>query len=155
MALTATLVNVTPDELVYLIVNAATLGTTATITASGAATPDLATDCVNATWGRAACTKLRKVCRAGLDGLGAQAAAGWTQAEARDLLAGNGATQAGSALMPRAEIDIQPTSGVAGGALVEADVNVSAGVPIITLTAVAVAGEAIMRVRLRSTPGVK
>jgi hypothetical protein len=156
MALTATLVNVTANELVYLIVNAATLGTTATIPATGGATPDLATDCVTNTWGRAACSKLRKVCRAGLDGLGAQAAGGWIQAEARDLLLGNGATQAGSPLMPRAEIDLQPLSGVAGGALAEADVDVDAGgIPEINLTAVAVAGECIMRIRLRSTPGVK
>lgn len=154
MALTAALVNVTPNELVYLITNAATLGTSATITASGAATPDLATDCVTNTWGRAACTRLRQVCRAGLDGLGDQAAAGWTQAEASDLLMGNGATTAGSPLMPRAELDLQPVSGVAGGALVEATANQSAGVPTIDLTAVAVAGTCILRVRLRSSPGV-
>lgn len=155
MALTATLVNVTANELVYLINNAATLGTTLTITASGAATPDLATDCVTNTWGRAACSALRQVCRAGLDGLGAQAAAGWTQAEARDLLSGNGATQAGSPLMPRAEIDLQPVSGVAGGALIEAEPNVSAGVPTIVITAATNAGDCLMRIRLRSSPGVK
>lgn len=155
MALSATLVNVTPNELVYLIANVATLGTTATITASGAATPDLATDCVTSTWGRAACSRLRKVCRAGIDGLGAQAAAGFTQAEAKDLLAGNGATTYGSPLGPRAEIMITPTVGVAGGALVEANVDVSAGVPIITLTSVATAGEALLYVKLRSSPGVK
>lgn len=155
MALTATLVNVTPNELVYLIANAATLGTSLTITASGAATPDLATDCVNNTWGQAACSRLRQVCRAGLDGLGAQPAAGWTQAEAQDLLQGNGATQAGSPLMPRAELDIVPLTGVAGGALIEATANVSGGVPTIDITAVAVAGTALLRVRLRSTPGVK
>lgn len=155
MALTATLVNVTANELVYLVANATTLGTTLTITASGAATPDLATDCVTATWGRAACSALRQVCRAGIDGLGAQAAAGFSQAEARDLLAGNGATQYGSPLGPRAEIDLQPTVGVAGGALIEADVDQSAGVPIITITAVAVAGQCLMRVRLRSSPGIK
>lgn len=156
MALTATLVNVTANELVYLVVNAATLGTSATIPSAGGATPDLATDCVTNTWGRAACEKLRKVCRAGLDGLGAQVAGGWTQAEARDLLLGNGVTQAGSPLMPRAEIDLQPLSGAAGGALVEADVDVDgSGYPEINLTAAGVAGECIMRVRLRSTPGVK
>lgn len=154
MALTAALVNVTPNELVYLVTNAATLGTSATITASGAATPDLATDCVTNTWGRAACSRLRQVCRAGLDGLGAQAAAGWTQAEAQDLLQGNGATQAGSPLMPRAELDLVPLTGVAGGALVEATANVSGGVPTIDLTAVATAGTCILRVRLRSSPGV-
>lgn len=155
MALTATLVNVTPNELVYLITNAATLGTSLTITADGSATPDLATDCVNNTWGRAAAARLRQVCRAGLDGLGAQPAGGWTQAEARDLLTGNGATQAGGPLMPRAEIDLLPVAGAAGGSLCEADIDVDAnGVPEINITAAAVAGSAIMRVRLRSSPGV-
>lgn len=156
MALTATLVNVTPNEVVYLIDNAATAGTSLTIPAAGGATPDLATDCVANTWGRAACARLRKVCRAGLDGLGAQAAGGWSQAEARDLLLGNGATQAGSALMPRAEISILPLSGVAGGPLAEADVDVDgSGRPEINITAAAVVGQAIMIVRLRSSPGVK
>lgn len=155
MALTATLVNVTANELVYRITNAATLGTTLNITASGAATPDLATDCVTNTWGRVACSKLRQVCRAGLDGLGDQAAGGWTQAEARDLLQGDGATTAGSPLMPRAELDLQGDSGAAGGPLAEVLVNVSAGVPILTITAAAVAGDSILRVRLRSSPGVK
>lgn len=156
MALTATLVNVTPNELVYLINNEATLGTSLTIPSAGGATPDLATDCVSSTWGRAACTRLRQVCRAGLDGLGAQAAGGWNQAEARDLLLGNGATQAGSPLMPRAELDLQPASGVAGGPLCEADANVDgSGYPTIAITAAGVAGTCILRVRLRSTPGVK
>lgn len=154
MALTAALVNVTPNEIVYLITNAVTLGTSLTITASGAATPDLATDCIVSTYGRAACTRLRQVCRAGLDGLGATAAAGWNQAKAQDLLAGNGTSQGGSPLMPRAEIDLQPVSGVAGGPLIEATANVSSGVPTIDITAVAVAGTCIMRVRLRSSPGV-
>jgi hypothetical protein len=156
MAMTATLVNVTPNELVYLITNAATLGTSLTIPAAGGVTPDLATDCVTNTWGRAASSKLRQVCRAGLDGLGAQAAGGWNQAEARDLLSGDGATQAGSPLMPRAELDLQPVNGVAGGPLCEAEPNVDgAGIPTIVITGAAVAGDCLLRVRLRSTPGVK
>lgn len=156
MALTATLVNVTANEIVYLINNAATLGTSLTIPATGGATPDLATDCVDDTWGRAACSKLRQVCRAGLDGLGAQAAGGWNQAETRDLLLGNGATQAGSPLMPRAEVDLQPVNGAAGGPLAEVDVDVDGdGIPEINITAAAVAGDCILRIRLRSTPGVK
>lgn len=154
MALTAALVNVTPNELVYLITNAATLGTSLSITSSGAATPDLATDCVTNTWGRAACSRLRQVCRAGLDGLGSQAAAGFTQAEARDLLLGNGATTFGGPLAPRAEVDLVPVTGVAGGPLCEVDANVSGGVPTLDITAAAVAGTCLMRVRLRSSPGV-
>lgn len=153
-AMTAALVNVTPNELVYLITNAATLGTTLTITASGAATPDLATDCVNNTWGRAASSRLRQICRAGIDGLGAQPAAGFTQAEAQDMLMGNGLTQYGSPLAPRAELDLQPVSGVAGGPLCEATIDQSAGVPIISIVGAAVAGTCILRVRLRSSPGV-
>jgi hypothetical protein len=155
MALTATLVNVTPNEIVYLLTNAATLGTSLTIPASGGATPDLATDCVSSTWGRAACTRLRQICRAGLDGLGAQAAGGFTQAEARDLLLGNGATTYGSPLAPRAEIDLMPVSGVAGGPLCEVDANVTGGgVPQLDITAAGVAGNCLLRVRLRSSPGV-
>lgn len=156
MALTATLVNVTANEIVYLLTNAATLGTSLTIPAAGGATPDLATDCVDDTWGRAACSRLRQVCRAGLDGLGAQSAGGWNQAETRDLLLGNGATQAGGPLMPRAEIDLQPVNGAAGGPLCEADVDVDgSGNPEINITAAGVAGDCIMRIRLRSTPGVR
>lgn len=161
MALTAALVSVTPNKLTYLITNATTLGTSATITASGAATPDLATDCVNAaagavTGGRAACARLRKVCRAGLDGLGAQAAGGFTAAEAADLLFGNSATPAGSALMPRALVKLVPLTGVAGGPLVEATANVDgSGRPQIDLTAVAVAGTCLLIVELQSSPGVK
>lgn len=156
MALTAILVNVTANELVYKITNAATLGTTLTIPAAGGATPDLATDCVASTWGRAASAQLRAVCRAGLDGLGNQAAGGWTQAEARDLLVGDGTTQAGGPLMPRAELDLQPATGVAGGALCEADANVDgSGRPTIVITAVAVAGDCYLRVRLRASSSVK
>jgi hypothetical protein len=156
MALTAILVNVTANELVYKITNAATLGTTLTIPAAGGATPDLATDCVDDTWGRAACAALRAVCRAGLDGLGAQAAGGWTQAKARDLLMGDGTTQAGGPLMPRAEIDLQPATGAAGGPLCEVDVDVDgSGRPEINITAAAVAGDCYMRVRLRASSSVK
>lgn len=156
MAATATLVNVTANRLVYLITNAVTLATSLTITASGAATPDLATDCATNTWGRAACARLRKVCRAGLDGLGAQAAGGWTQAEARDLLTGNGATQAGSALMPRAICRLVPVTGVAGGPLAEVDANVDgSGRPQLDLTFVAVAGTALLFVELQASPCTK
>lgn len=155
MALTATLVNVTPNELVYLISNEGDEpGTSLVIPAAGGATPDLVTDCVTATWGRAASARLRQVCRAGLDGLGTVAAGAWTQALARDLLSDNGATQAGSALMPRAELALLPLA--TGPLLAEATANVDgSGRPEIDITAAAVSGTAILRVRLRSTPGVK
>ena len=156
MALTAALVSVTPNRFAYVVTNAATLGTSLSIPAAGGATPDLATDCVVNTWGKAACSKLRKVCRAGLDGLGAQAAGGWTAAEAADLLFGNSTTQAGSALMPRARVVITPLTGVAGGPLLEATANVDgSGRPQIDLTAVAVAGTALLSIELASSPGVK
>lgn len=154
MALTATLVNVTPNELTYLLVNAATAGTTLTITADGSATPDLATDCVNSTFGTAACPALRAVCRAGIDGLGDQAAGGWTAAEAKDLLLGNSATLAGGPLMPRARISTTNLSGVAGGMLPEATVSVASGVPTVVITTAAVAGEALLTVRLSTSPGL-
>ncbi len=158
---TVTLVNVTPNELVYLVTaaegaappNAGIITTTGAV--GGVASPDLAVDCVKNTWGRAACKRLRQVCRAGIDGLGLQAANGWSAAEALDLLMGDGATQAGSQLMPRAEVDLQPVNGVAGGALIEIEAGQAAGAPILTITAAAVAGQCILRIRLRSTPGVK
>lgn len=167
MALTATLVNVTPNELVYLIENVGSGGefpvfeTSMTIPAVGGPSPDLATDCVDpGRWGTVACSRLRQVCRAGLDGLGAVAAGAWTQAQARDLLTGNGATQAGGPLMPRAEIDlamVAESGQVGGGPLVpEADVDVDGdGIPEVNITVAGVGGSAMMRVRLRSTPGVR
>jgi hypothetical protein len=155
MGLTATLVNVTADELVFLINNAAAEGsppgTAVIITAD-----NLVVASETSTWGRAAAPRLRDVCAAGDVGLGTVAANAWTQAQARDLYIGNGATQAGSALMPRAELDLQPVSGVAGGCLAEVDANVDGtGRPELWITTVAVVGAAILRVRLRSTPGVK
>lgn len=162
MGLSVSLINATPNELVYLITNTSAdggLGTAVTITANESFTPnsvDLVIDSAVTTWGRAVCARLRQVCRAGLDGLGAVAAGAWTQAQVRDLLLGNGATQAGGPLMPRAELDLQPRTGVAGGLLVEADVDEDgSGIPEINLTTAAVAGTAILRVRLRSTPGVR
>ncbi len=152
MALTATLVNVTADEIVYLLNNVATLGTTLTIPAAGGATPDLVTDAANATFGRAVAPRLRQVARAGLDGLGNRPAGGWTQAQARDLLIANGAVQAGSSLMPRAKVDLQPVSGAAGGPLCEVDANVDgSGRPTLSVTAAAVAGDCILRISLRGT----
>lgn len=164
MGLSASIVNVTPNELVYLIVNVSTgeldpLGTSVTITANetvSVGAGDLCLDCIKNTWGRAASAKLRRVCRAGLDGLGTVAAGAWTQVLARDLLNGNGASQAGSQLMPRAEIDLQPATGAAGGPVCEALINVGVdGTPVVTITAAAVAGSAILRLRLRSSPGVR
>lgn len=164
MGLRVNLVNVTPNEIVYLITNevggesGGALGTAITITAADAVSlnsRDLVVDCVNSTFGRATCSRFRQACRAGLDGLGSVAAEAWTQAQARDLFSGNGATQAGGPLMPRLEIDLQPATGVAGGPVAEADINVDGGLPIINITTAAVAGTCIMRIRLRSTPGVR
>ena len=162
MALTAALVSVTPNKLTYLVTNVTTLGTSLTIPAAGGATPDLATDCVNhaygggVTGGRAAAPRLRKVCRAGLDGLGGVAAGAWTAAKAADLLFGNAATPAGTALMPRAKVVITPLTGVAGGPLIEATANVDgSGRPQIDITAAGVAGTALLEVELQSSSGVK
>jgi hypothetical protein len=58
--------------------------------------------------------------------------------------------------MPRAEIDLQPATGAAGGPLCEADANVDgSGRPTIVITAAAVAGDCYMRVRLRASASVK
>lgn len=161
MGLAPTLVNVTPNEIVYLLQNTpdgeGVYGTSTIISSDGftsQTTRDLVVDCDDTTWGRAVCARLRQVCYAGLNGLGAVAAGGWTQALARDLLIGNGTSQAGGPLMPRAELDLQP---VAGAPLVaEADANVDvSGYPTIVVTSAAVSGSCILRVRLRATPGVR
>lgn len=149
MPATATLVNVTPNKLTYLIANAGQQAADVDITADASATPDLVTDCADDAWGRVACARLRKVCRAGLDGLGKQAAAGWTQAEARDLLLGDGSTQAGTALMPRAFCRIV---NVDGEITVEADV--AAGIPKLVVSAGA-ASSGYLFIELQSSPGVK
>lgn len=149
MALAATIVYVDPNKYLYLIANSGSpLGTTVDITMTGAATPDLVTDGANNTFsGNGVGPRLKQVARAGLDGLGAQPAAGWTQAEARDLLFSDGSTLAGGPLMPRANCFLTPKVGTVLDAKVEA--QVSAGVPLLRITAAAVAGECYLTVQLK------
>lgn len=149
MALTATIVYVDANELIYLLDNSGSpLGTSVDITMTGAATPDLVTDGANnAFTGQGIGTRLKMVARAGLDGLGLQPAAGWTQAEARDLLFADGSTSAGGALMPRAKCFITPKTGVVADMKVET--QVAAGVPLLRVTAAAIAGQAYLHVQLK------
>lgn len=149
MPLTATIVYVDPNEYIYLIANSGSpLGTTVDITMTGAATPDLVTDGANnAFTGNGIGTRLKRVARAGLDGLGSQPAAGWTQAESRDLLFSDGSTLAGGPLMPRAKCFLAPKTGVVADMKVEA--QVAAGVPLLRVTAAAIDGEAYLHVQLK------
>ncbi|HEX7095169.1 MAG TPA: hypothetical protein VF183_04765 [Acidimicrobiales bacterium] len=144
--MTATLVWVDGNSLVYRIDNVATLGTSVTITSTGAATPDLVTDAANTSFGQAA-TALRKIVRAGLDGLGTIAAAGFTQATARALYLGDASTTIGGVNTPRARIRTQMRT-VAADAQLQVDCNVAAGVPTIVVTAAAVAFNAYLYVEL-------
>lgn len=163
MGLAGTLINVTPNEIVYRLANTSgegdPFGTSFIITANGSSGPlvrDLVDDCVNSTWGRAASGRLRRVCRAGLDGLGTVAPGAWTQALARDLLLGDGTIQAGNLIMPRAELDLTPESGSPPALFPMVTVGVSGdGTPRIEIATAAAGGSAILRVRLRSSPGVR
>jgi hypothetical protein len=114
MALTATIVYVDANSAIYKVENTGSpLGTSVDITMTGAATPDLVTDGANNSFtGQGFGGRLKQVARAGLDGLGSQAAAGWTQAEARDLLFSDGSTLAGGPLMPRAKCFLTERAGV-------------------------------------------
>lgn len=149
MALTATPVYVDANEIIYLLENSGSpLGTTVDITMTGAASPDLVTDGAdNSFSGQGIGPRLKQVARAGLDGLGTQAAAGWNQAEARDLLFSDGSTLAGGPLMPRAKCFLTAKAGTVLDAKVEAEV--SAGVPLLRITAAAVAGSAYLHVQLK------
>lgn len=157
MALTATLVYVGPNRITYLIDNPnGALGTSKTITADGSATPDLVTDCVKSTFGRAASARLRAVCRAGLDGLGTVAAKNFTKAQAQDLFCGNGSSLAGNAIMPRAIIRIAGAVGAAGGPIAEVNADVDgAKVPKLTITAASVEGQAYLHIELQASPNGK
>ena len=152
MPLNVELVNVTPNEIVWLVQNEGGeggFGTSVQITTS-----DLAAACVDDTWGRAASARLRQVCRAGLDGLGNVAAGAWTQALARDLMLCDGAVQAGNAIMPRGEVELVWRSGATLNPRVDIGVD-GAGLPQIDLATVAADGTFYVKLRLRSTPGVR
>lgn len=151
MPLNVELVNVTPNEIVYFVQNEGGeggFGTSAQITTS-----DLAQACVDNTWGRAACPKLRQVCRAGLDGLGTVAAGAWTIDLARDLFLCDGREPAGGVLMPRAEVDIVHQSGAA--LVPRVDVGADAGEPLIALETEAADGSFYVKIRLRATPNIR
>jgi hypothetical protein len=90
MALTATLVEVTPDRLLYQIDADSSVGTTVIITNSGAATPDLTTDA--STWTGAAIYRLVTTPVASQD-------------EARQLLDGVGLTSVDSVSTQRGRLN--------------------------------------------------
>lgn len=140
MALTATLAWVDSNSLVYRIVNAATLGTTVTITASGAATPDLVTDGASTAFGKPVSAALRRVVRAGLDGIGSVAAGALTQANARALLLEDGLIGTSSGVTtPNARMSLVNRA-TAGNDQMQVDANVDgSGRPTIVITCAAVA----------------
>lgn len=136
------------NRIVYLLTTGGSpLGGTSSIPATGGVTPDLVTDGAINTDGGAVAAALRRVVRAGLDGLGVVAAAGFTQAISRLLfLSGGGATLGNGFTTPTAQLRLVPSTGtVADWKL---DANVTAGVPQIDITAAAVAATAYLYVEL-------
>lgn len=149
MAVTIARVWTERNRIVYLC-TADSTGGSANITSTGGATPDLVTDGAINTDGGAVSAALRRVCRAGLDGLGSVAAAGFDQAKSRNLFLGNGTSSIGNGkTTPTAQLRLVPNSGAGGDWRVDA--NVSAGVPIITVTAAGAVSVAYLYVELNHT----
>jgi hypothetical protein len=148
MALVITHIWTDKNQLVYSIVNSATLfGGTAFIPSAGGATPDLVTDGANNTFGEANGAALRRAVRSGLDGgNGTPAAGAWTQAQARALLLLNGLTNIGGINTARCQCS---TMQVAGLMRVAIDASVDgSGRPRIDVIVDAVAGEVNLYVQL-------
>lgn len=99
-------------------------------------TPDLAAD---ASFG-----PLKEIFQAKVNGIGTLAAGtGVTQAQARDLLCGDGTSSCGNQNVPRALIHLGPTR--SGSTVFTAlDANQTSANPTITITASAVAGTAYL-----------
>lgn len=102
MAVTAVLQRATPHQLVYL-VTSDVAGGTVTIGSSGGATPDLATDVATTTG------PMKRIGRAGLDGIGLIAAGGFDAvAKSNALLQNLDPTSVlGNSTVPRATMDCQ------------------------------------------------
>lgn len=152
MALTITRVWTEPNYIAYLVTTSGSpLGGEGTIPAAGGVTPDLVTDGAINTDGGANSSALRRVVRAGLDGIGTVAAGALTQADARNLLLGDGSTSIGNGkTTPRALVTVVPRTGTVADWKVDADVDGS-GRPEINIDAAAVAATAYLYVKLDHT----
>ena len=151
MAVTAALVYAAGNRLRYLLTQDGAAGTTLTITASGAATPDLVTDSVGG--------QIKQLAQAPTAGYGSFAAGALTQAQARALwLSDWGAGAAsGPGAVPgpmekTAECELTPRSGATASAWL-VDVNVSVGVPILSISAQAGAATAYLDVEIQNAIG--
>lgn len=131
MAVTLTLVEQGSNRLRYLVNSNATGNTTASLTTTGAATPDLLTD---STFVGPGPSPIRAIALAFTGGIGILAAGAFTQAQARAMwMADNSDTVLGNNKVPRALPRVTPRTGVAVW-LVDANVD-GAGHPVINITA--------------------
>jgi hypothetical protein len=137
------------NQIVYLLdSDGSPASSTASITASGAVTPDLVTDGANTASGEAIGPAMRRVVRAGLDGLGLIAAGGFTQALARSLLTLDDAAAAlGGVLAPRARTSLIKRTGATANWLIDANVDGSSR-PQIDIAVATAAGTAYLYVQL-------
>jgi|SRR5882672_3848900 len=144
MALTATLVEQGNNRLRYLLVANTTGGVTATITTTGAATPDLLTDSLYG--------PIKVIAGAFTAGLGILAAGAMTQAQARAMwVADSSDPVLGNSKVPRALCNLTPRTGTAAW---NVDANVDgSGHPLLTAFASDV-GSAYLDVMTQGSIGI-
>jgi hypothetical protein len=149
MAVTLTLVEQGSNRLRYLVNSNATGNTTASLTTTGAATPDLLTD---STFVGPGPSPIHAIARAFQDGLGILPAGAFTQAQARAMwMADTSDTILGNNKVARALPRLTPRSGAALW-LVDANVDGS-GHPVINVTASDV-GTAYLDVETQGAIGI-
>lgn len=146
MAVTATLVFAARNRLRYLLAQDGAAGTTATITSTGAATPDLRTDSVAGA--------IKNLARARVDGFMGLGPAALTQAQARRLWLGDESgvleTYSGEAF---ARCILTPRdSAVVNTWLIDANVD-GGGDPTLNITAQAGAGSCYLDVEVSNQIG--
>ena len=141
MATTATLVGQFNNHLRYLLTETGA-GGTATITSSGAATPDLQTDSLAG--------PIKRISKVQSTGLGSVAAGAITQAQSRAFLMSDATVSVGNADVPRTIIRLTPRTGLTVWFV---DCNQSGGDPTIVATASAVAGTAYLDIEAPGTIG--
>lgn len=150
MAVTAALVFAGHNMLRYLVTQDGAAGTTLTITSDGSATPDLQTDSLAG--------PIKNLSKAATAGYGNIAAGALTQAQARalwlsDFTSSNPSAPSGKTggQVPTAVCRWVDRTGATAAFLVDA--NVSAGVPILSITAQAGAGDAYLDVLIPGAIG--
>jgi hypothetical protein len=141
MATTAAFQTYRSNRLVYLL-TADAMGGAVTIPNDAGATPDLQTDTA------AEGGLLRQMILARLNGYGAVAAGALNQAQARSIFQGENGAAVGNAMIPRAATKIVDRTGTTEWIV---DWNVDGdGDPVVTITATAAAGTALLEI---SVPG--